>query len=241
MISRRNFIKLAGLSTLAVGAGYTTGKLTDNSKSVYYSIHGFIPGDEHIIHQIVSAFKQKIKSKSEPIVCADPKLAEVITRLDLYHRDDNYSSNGTINYSLTKLHQMVDADLIVGDENRSIYSLDDLDITLANLRRKLKGLRASYTFTAAYNETSFLSSLFKQSNEIVIENEKGLADKFSSQKNYKSIAIDGPQGKTIIEIIDGIARVTKSTCRHQICKQTFANKAGSFIACAPNKVLVKIA
>ena len=62
MISRRNFLKIAGLTSVALGAGYTTGKLTGNSKSINYSVHGFIPADEQVIANLVSAFKNKIKS-----------------------------------------------------------------------------------------------------------------------------------------------------------------------------------
>ena len=49
MISRRNFFKIAGLTSVALGAGYTTGKLTGNSKTVNYAVHGFIPADEQVI------------------------------------------------------------------------------------------------------------------------------------------------------------------------------------------------
>ena len=80
MISRRNFLKIAGLSTVAIGAGYTTGKLTGNSKSVYYALHGFIPADEQVINNLVSAFKNKIKSNSQPIVISDSKIGEIIKK-----------------------------------------------------------------------------------------------------------------------------------------------------------------
>jgi len=241
MISRRNFLKLAGLSTFAVGAGYTTGKLIRNSKPVHYSIHGFIPDDEQVINQIVSAFKHKIKSNSNPIVYANSKFGELISIADSKMQNENYGNNGTVTYSLKKLDKTIDADLIVGDAKNSIYSLDDFSEVLANLRAKLKGTKANNAFTAAYDETEFVSSLFKNNRrEVVIENEKGLVDKITFSKNYKGIVVDGPQGKTEIEIINGIVRVHKSTCRHEICKQSAAFEVGNIIACAPNKVLVRI-
>ncbi len=76
---------------------------------------------------------------------------------------------------------------------------------------------------------------------VVLENEKGIVDKINLSKSYKNILIDGPQGKTALQISDGLAHVHKSTCRHSLCtKAGFISKAGSIIACAPNKVLIRI-
>ena len=67
-----------------------------------------------------------------------------------------------------------------------------------------------------------------------------MVDRISLENNYKNILIDGPQGKTGIKIENGVAQVHTSTCRHGICKHTVASGVGNIIACAPNKVLVKI-
>ncbi len=229
MISRRKFLKLAGLSTLAVGAGYTTGKLTGHSRSVYYSIHGFIPGDELVIKNLVTTFKKKIASNSEPIIIADSKFGEVITKADLRLRNINFKNSGTIIYRLKKLTKKTDADLIVSDPNNPIYSLDDFNFTILNLRNNLKGRSADYLFTAEYNEVDFLSSIFRSNKkEAIIENEKGLVDNFSLDKNFENILVDGPQGKTEIKIKNGIVRVHSSTCRHKVCKQTFAQDSWEY-------------
>jgi len=241
MISRRNFLKLAGLSTVAVGSGYLTGKMTQTSKPVHYSIHGFVPEDELVINTLVKAFKVKIKSNSEPIIISDSKLGEVITRFDLDMRRSNYSDKGEITYTLKKLNKPIDSDIIVSDKDNSIYSLDDLNLTIGNLRNDLTGRKADYIFTAEYSKTDLFSSVFKSNKEeVIIENEKGLAERISLNKNYNNIIIGGPQGKTELEIRDKIVRVNKSTCRHEICKQTIAHDVGNIIACAPNKVLVRI-
>ena len=94
MISRRNFLKIAGLSTVAIGAGFTTGKLIGNKKSVYFAVHGFIPADEHIINNLVVAFKNKVKSNTEPVVISDSKIGEVINRFDLLARKENFTNSG---------------------------------------------------------------------------------------------------------------------------------------------------
>jgi hypothetical protein len=103
MISRRNFLKIAGLSTVAVGAGFTTGKLIGTKKSVYYAVHGFIPADEQVISQLVAAFKNKIKSNSNPVVIADSKIGEVINRIDMQNRNNSFSNSGNITYRLSDL------------------------------------------------------------------------------------------------------------------------------------------
>lgn len=241
MISRRNFLKIAGLTSVALGAGYTTGKLTGNLKSINYTVHGFVPADERVIASLVTSFKNKIKSNAEPFVIADSKIGEIINKFDLKSNKESFSNRGTIIYRLKRLDKQIDSDIIVSDANHSVYSLDDLNSAFENIRTGLKSRKADFLFTAEYNETDFLSSVFKSdSKEVVIENEKGLVDRFSVDKNYKNISIDGPQGKTGLKIENGIVKVHTSACRHRICELTIASGVGNIIACAPNKVLVKI-
>jgi hypothetical protein len=241
MISRRNFLKIAGLTSVALGAGYTTGRITGNSKTVNYTVHGFIPADEQVIANIVSSFKNKVKSNTEPVVIADSKLGEIINRVDIKSRKENFSANGSITYRLKRLDKQVDSDIIVSDANNSVYSLNDLYSAFENIRAGLKKRKADFLFTAEYNETDFLSSIFKSgSKEVVIENEKGLVDRISLDKSYKNILIDGPQGKTGLKIENGVAQVHTSTCKHGICKHSIASGVGNIIACAPNKVLIKV-
>lgn len=241
MLSRRNFLKLAGLSSVAIAAGYTTGKLTDSSKSLIFIVHGFIPADENIIENIVRSFKQRLKSNSEPIVFADNKTGELITRFHNQISNDRFERKGKIVYRIKKLHEKIDSDIIISDDSNSIYSIDDLTISFFDIRRKIKNRKAEYLFTAEYKEEDLFTSLFKSDNkEIVIENEKGLIDKISLDKNYKNIWIEGPQGKTGLKIQNGFAQVHTSTCRNGICKHSIASEVGNIIACAPNKVLVKV-
>lgn len=241
MISRRNFLKIAGLTSVALSAGYTTGRLTGNSKNIYYTVHGFIPADENIILNLITAFKSKVKSNSEPVVIADSKIGEIIIRVDLNLRKENYSNRGSITYRLKRLDKQIDSDIILSDANNSVYSLDDLSSAFENIRAGLKDRKADFLFTAEYKETDFLSSIFKSNKkEVVIENEKGLVERISLEKNYKNILIDGAQGKTGLKIENRIAQVHTSTCRHGVCKHTIASGAGNIIACAPNKVLIRI-
>ncbi|MCL6494493.1 MAG: NusG domain II-containing protein, partial [Ignavibacterium sp.] len=220
---------------------FTTGKLTHNSKSVHFVLHGFIPADENVIANLVSSFKQKIKSNSNPIIISDSKIGEVVMRFHSQSSDNSYSKNGRVVYRIKRLNKQVDSDIIVSDSANPIYSVNDLNFSFAELRSEIKSRKAEYLFTAEYKDEDFISNLFKSnSKEIVIENEKGLVDRISLDRNYKNIWIDGPQGKTGLRIENGIAQVHTSTCRHGICKHSIASEVGNIIACAPNKVLIKV-
>ncbi len=106
--------------------------------------------------------------------------------------------------------------------------------------------RISGSFTklmsATYKQSNILSSLFSSiQKQIIVENENGTFDIIPINSSYKNIKIDGPQGKTEIEINNGLVKVTKSTCRHKLCeKSQYASNVGDVIACAPNKVLIRI-
>jgi len=241
MISRRNFLKLAGLGSVALAAGFTTGKLTSNSKSVNFVVHGFIPADEFVIENLVSSFNNKIKSNAEPVVFADSKIGEVIVRYHNRYSSNLFKNNGKIIYRLKRLNEKIDSDIIISDSANPIYSIDNLNYSFNEIRRNIKNRKADYLFTAEYKEEDLFSSIFKSSNkEIIIENENGLFDRISLDKNYKNIWIDGPQGKTGLKIENGFAQIHTSSCRHGICKHTIAGEVGNIIACAPNKVLIKI-
>lgn len=241
MISRRNFLKIAGLSSVAIAAGFTTGKLTSNSKSVHFVLHGFVPADENVIANLVSSFRKKIKSNSNPVVFSDSKIGEVVLRLHSESSNNSFSEKGKIVYRIKRLNKQVDSDIIISDSDNPIYSINDWNYSFSKLRNKIKNRKAEYLFTAEYKEEDLISSLFKSNKkELVIENEKGLSDKITLDKNYQNILIDGPLGKTGLRIENGIAQVHTSSCRHGICKHSLASEVGNIIACAPNKVLIKV-
>ena len=55
------------------------------------------------------------------------------------------------------------------------------------------------------------------------------------------VEVPGPLGQTHVHIHDGIVYVSESPCRQKICIATGEiSAAGSFIACLPNRVLVRV-
>lgn len=241
MLSRRNFLKLAGLGSIALTAGYSAGKIVQNSKSEYFIVHGFLPADENILLNLISSFSSKVKSNSQPIIIADTKIGEVVYRLHNQNIKSNFYKDGKVIYRVKKLNNNLDADIIVGDGISSVYSPDDFNFSFFNLRSQLRNKKADLLFTAEFkNENIFSSILNTNKKEFVIENEKGIVERISIDKNYKNISVNGVYGKTVLSIENGIARVNSSPCKNGICKHTYASETGSIIACAPNKVLVKV-
>jgi len=240
MMTRRDFLKITGLSTVALGAGLTIGNLTSNKNS-YYAVAGFIPDDEEILSRLIFSFRDRIKSSTGSVIVADPKFYQVINKFDLQANGTDYSGRGNLKYMISRLERKTDSDIIVSDNENVIYSLDDFNYSFTSIRKEIKDRRAQYYFTAEYTETGFLSSIIKSNKrEVVIENEKGVVDRIALDKNYKNIIIDGAAGKTGLKIENNIAKVHTSSCRHHICEQSSAGTAGNIIACAPNKVLIKI-
>ncbi len=241
MLSRRNFLKLAGLGSIAVSAGYMSGKIINSKDSEYFVMHGFIPSDENIINNILLSFRYKIKSNVNPTVIADSKIGEVITRLDSYSFPKSFGRKGKVVYRIKRLNETVDSDIIISDASNSLYSLDDFNTSLFELRKKIRETKADYLFTAEYRNDNLFSTLLKSNKkELVIENEKGIVDIIPLEKNYNNIIINGVQGRTGLIIQNGIARVNTSSCRNGICKHSLAAERGNIIACAPNKVLIKV-
>jgi hypothetical protein len=58
-------------------------------------------------------------------------------------------------------------------------------------------------------------------------------------ENNRIISVDGPEGKTFIEIKNHMVRVTASPCPNKLCVQQGWIKNGVII-CIPNKVIVTI-
>lgn len=55
------------------------------------------------------------------------------------------------------------------------------------------------------------------------------------------LSIAGPIGQTVVEIREGAVRVLSSPCPEQSCVRTGpAARAGQWIACLPNRVLVTL-
>ncbi|MFO7446422.1 MAG: NusG domain II-containing protein [Ignavibacteriaceae bacterium] len=241
MISRRKFLKITGLAATALGAGFSAGKLVGNKKSVYYAVYGYIPADEEIFRNIIFSFREKIKSNSKPVIQSELKIIEMLNSIDLQAQNASFGNSGKVKYNLKKLDKEIDSDIIISDSENPVYSLYEFNQSMSGIRTKLKGKKAGYFFTAEYSETDLLSSILNTKKKVlVIDNENGTAERIPLDKTYKNVDINGPFGKTVLRIEGGIARVHSASCRHKICEHSVAGSPGNIIACAPNKILVKV-
>ncbi len=244
MISRRSFLKVSGIAAAALAAGYGAGKITGPGASKYFSVHGFLPGDANIIAGITKLFGKKCSSNPIPVIYADKRWAGIISKVyKLNAVNNNNPSISRVTFRMMKINDNVDADIMLGDGRNFIYDpLNDFDASFTELRKRVQNMKAEYIFSAEYSESDLFSALFKSNKSaVVIENEKGIFDRIDPDKNFKNIEIAGPLGKTAICIANGLVKVNSAPCRHQLCMHTgVASGNGDIIACAPNKILIRI-
>lgn len=75
----------------------------------------------------------------------------------------------------------------------------------------------------------------------MIENGQGSFDRIPLAASFRNVLVDGPQGKTGIAIADGFVHVRSAACRNQLCRHMGPiSQEGQLIACAPNKVMIRI-
>lgn len=58
---------------------------------------------------------------------------------------------------------------------------------------------------------------------------------------HQAVALDGPLGKTYLQLDEDGARVTASPCPRKLCvSMGSARQRGDLLACVPNQILVRI-
>jgi hypothetical protein len=84
----------------------------------------------------------------------------------------------------------------------------------------------------------FVRELLPESRSVLIDVNGKTAYVFPLQEN-RTIAVEGPQGRTIVEIKGNRVRIIDSPCPHKLCvKQGWIQK-GSLV-CLPNSVVITI-
>jgi hypothetical protein len=59
--------------------------------------------------------------------------------------------------------------------------------------------------------------------------------------NATEVEVEGPLGKTLVEVAGGEARVISSPCPHHLCVKAGAvRRSGAAVVCVPNKVVVAV-
>lgn len=242
MISRKKFIKISSLSALALGSGFSLGKLIPNSSASRFAVYGFLPSSDRIISRIVKAFQNKTKDYSTPTIIAD----EYYVKLIKSHYNSSlgfFNLENATTYRISKIKHPINSDIILNDNRNSIHSLNnDFDREFSHIRSDINGANGTIFFSAEFNQKKIVSSLlnFNERN-VVIENESGIVEKIPIGDTYKNISINGSVGRTSLELKNNSIRVVKPSCRHKLCERAgLASFPGDIIACAPNKLLIRI-
>ncbi|MDP2301990.1 MAG: NusG domain II-containing protein [Ignavibacteria bacterium] len=244
MISRRSFLKLSGLAAVSLGGGLTVGKfVSNNSTNKNLILCGFVPGDKESIITLLDSFIDSTLRNTpfELSVKGDHYLASVIKSRILSNGNNIISGNKVI-VNISKLNSPLPADILLKESNSNIYSPEsDFSQRFIDIRNSFSGQDGVYLLQAEIKENS-LFDLFRSNNKVaVIENEKGIAEKISLDRKTVTYSVNGSLGKVVFNIGDGFAHVHSSSCKHQLCKQSgraISNR--DFIACAPNKIILRI-
>ena len=85
-----------------------------------------------------------------------------------------------------------------------------------------------------------IRAMTKAGNRVEIHAEGKLYKVLSLHENH-SLAVPGPLGETLVVIHGGEVHIAESPCRNKICINSgHISMAGELLACAPNKVVVRI-
>jgi hypothetical protein len=239
MLSRRTFLKSIGLGAAAVSAGIGTGKLLNGSSNLErFSLYGFIPSGDETLKEIVNAFCRN-KNFSHSVIFAD---ADIKSSLEPELSRLRKFSGGNLFVRITKINQEIESDILLSDNKTAVYDPEsDFNLLFDKIRNKIKNSHADLCISIDYRETNFLSSLKLNEKHLVIENENGICDKIPIERNYHNIPVKSVCGGLIVAIDENGAKVNSSTCSHKLCMlQGYASQPGDIIACAPNKILMRV-
>jgi hypothetical protein len=112
----------------------------------------------------------------------------------------------------------------------------------------LKGLLSSTTIAdkilfsllimLSFSGIVFIKEVLPEGREAQIEVNGRLVYILPMESN-RMVTVEGPKGKTVIEIKDHRLRVTESPCRNKICIKQGWVESGA-IVCLPNRVIITI-
>ncbi len=245
MISRRSFLKLSGLAVGAVGAGFGTGQLVSSGSGRRFSMYGFVPDDDRAVTDLLRIFRAELPSGAgTPVIAADARWHDVV-RNAVRGRGLSagpVSGSGHVSVRITRLGSGIAGDVLVHDDRKRIYDpRGDFSTALQTLRGRLNAADAEYMISAEYVEEAPLASLFAGGRVLVVEDAGGTADRIQLDGRSRSIEVRGPQGRTGITVTGSGAHVHSASCRHELCRKAgTASRPGDVIACAPNRVLLRI-
>ncbi|MBE0645499.1 MAG: NusG domain II-containing protein [Bacteroidetes bacterium] len=245
MISRRSFLKLSGLAVVAAGAGFGTGSMLSRGETRRFAMHGFVPDDDRVVSEFLRFFAAELPSgAAAPVITADGRWTGVV-RAALRPSTRSAGAeqgSGRVHVRLVRLGQPLTGDVLVADDRKRIYDpAGDFSVALHALRSRLKGSEAQYMISAEYVEEAPLAALLSSNRVLVVENDRGIVDRIALDGISRRIDVRGAQGLTGVSVTAAGAHVHSASCRHGLCRSAgIAARPGDVIACAPNRVLLRV-
>jgi len=243
MLSRRSFLKIAGLGTLAVGAGYGTG-LFFNEKKDFISMYGFLPADEKIISDVFSTFGNYLNPgeiNSSSVIGETGIEKTVQNSLSGISHTSLFGGN-KVTVCITKINGEHQSDILLKNNHLILAPETDYNEILNNLRSELKTRHADLFFTADISNHGFIGMEFFKKRKLIIENEKGIFDEISLSNKTVEIIVPGNCGNTVIVAGKETAFVKKSSCRNKLCEHLgHLSESNSTVVCAPNRITIRLA
>jgi len=252
MISRREFLKLAGLSTLAFTTGIKIGEFVKNSKPSSIYLTAFLPEDEYYMRFVIEKFFDKIKS-----IESDTKLIKDLRKIrfakhlrlndtELMKFEKKIFDNSTIYYSnnciisIQNLDGKFNSDIFFRDDENSIYHPEKIS-DLFFIRNEIQNQTARIKLICEYRKDNIMNKIFSDNGNVIVEFGNEIIEKIPLNKNYKNVSVKGATGIVQFSIENRRVMVINSSCRNKLCVHSEPiENLNQNIICAPNKLLIRI-
>jgi hypothetical protein len=241
MINRRSFLKTAVLGGAAFGAGLKLGGLgSGSSTGGRVVLHGFLPADEACVRDVLGAFLTLEGGRlPAPVLDAAPAwraaaAGALRSGVDRYVRDDRRR----FTVQVSALDERLPADLMLQQGRRVLDPQSGFGAGLLRQRERLQGRRAAVLVSCRLEERP---GALGAGRVLVVETERGMQDRIALEGRTRSLDLRGPAGGTRVAVTTGGVRVESASCRHATCRrQGVIAQPGELIACAPNRLVLRI-
>lgn len=240
MLNRRAFLQTAVLGGAVFGLGVKLGLGGRAATGPQLVLHSFLPDDGTAIQAAVSAFLAAVPGRlPAPVLDVTPRLRGAVAaglrgRRDDYLRDDAR----VLTVQVADLAGSCDADVLLQDDGRILDPASQFGRELLALRGAVQGRPAMVAFTARLEDRIDVKG---RGRVLVVENERGLQERIDLRGDARTLTVAGPAGRTVVAFGEHGVQVREASCRHRTCQlQGTAVRAGELIACAPNRVLLRV-
>lgn len=243
MLSRRSFLKSAALATVTLSAGYGIGSAFSNNGSMEsFSFYGFLPSDGKMIEKVFGTYAGFLKNSINSVsVNGAGVYSETIKNAIGNPLSGSLFTSRHLTINLTKVNGSFCSDLLISNNNYILTPETSFNSMIKELRNKLKDTKADLMFSAEVHESTLFSNAFSNKGFLLVENEKGIFDKINLNRKQSDIIVPGNCGNTIITVGDNTAFIKTASCKNRLCQHSgLINTTNSSIACAPNKILLRL-